>query len=495
MIQGIQWLKKWKIAMGSLFLFTAIALATIGGDPFEPEVSDFSQLAWTEAFSLLHQRLEEEYAFTEWKGIQWNTLWERSYARIERAQEKGDFESYYLALREYLHAIPDGHVSCANLIEIDEKHVGGGFGFSVAKVADGRLIITWVDAKSAAWEAGIRPRAEILEWNGESAKPAFDRVSTAFAGNSATDEDLDLKRTWYFVRAPVGAVVTMAFANEADAEPKTVCLRAYEDEGVTFKRSYPSAILSDGVRDAFIDKPNPDPLPESMVETALLEDKILYIRVWGELDADLANAGSAPSTLDLFRKAIKRAIETPTRGIIVDLRNNVGGLDEMAAQILGSFYPEPTFYEYQLGYNKNTKRFERMMADAENDTEALYIRPAPDQYTGRVIALVNSRCVSSGEGIAMGIRNLPNGDTLGFFGTNGSFGLSGSVAVMPGSLTVHWPCGQSLGEDGRVQLDSRDGVGGVAPTIRIPMTVENAIRVANGIDVELEAAVRLLMAE
>jgi len=27
------------------------------------------------------------------------------------------------------------------------------------------------------------------------------------------------------------------------------------------------------------------------------------------------------------------------------------------------------------------------------------------------------------------------------------------------------------------------------------MTVENAIRVANGIDVELEAAVRLLMAE
>jgi carboxyl-terminal processing protease len=81
-----------------------------------------------------------------------------------------------------------------------------------------------------------------------------------------------------------------------------------------------------------------------------------------------------------------------------------------------------------------------------------------------------------------------------FMGTNGSFGLSGSEALMPGDLLVRWPSGQSLDENKNIQLDSRDGVGGVSPSIRIPMTFENALRVANGEDVELEEAMRILSA-
>ena len=93
----------------------------------------------------------------------------------------------------------------------------------------------------------------------------------------------------------------------------------------------------------------------------------------------------------------------------------------------------------------------------------------------------------------MGIRNLPQGRTVGFFGTNGSFGLAGDEARMPGDLEVHFPFGHSRNDAMEIQLDSReDGVGGVLPTDHVPMTPENALRMAQGEDVELEYAVRLM---
>lgn len=151
---------------------------------------------------------------------------------------------------------------------------------------------------------------------------------------------------------------------------------------------------------------------------------------------------------------------------------------------------EPAFYEYQndYDYHAGTRRIIRSMPDSE----ALMITPADTVFTGRVIALINQKCVSSGEGLAQGIRNLPNGDTLGFYGTNGSYGLTGSEAVMPEGLTVAWPAGQSLDREKRIQIDSKDGVGGIEPTIRIPMTRERALMVAQGEDVELREAIRIL---
>ncbi|MDD2422008.1 MAG: S41 family peptidase, partial [Heliobacteriaceae bacterium] len=251
-------------------------------------------------------------------------------------------------------------------------------------------------------------------------------------------------------------------------------------------------VVSDKLRDAILDVENPNPMPGAMVEKKTLNGNISYIKIWGEIDADLQQTGKAPSTLELLRSAVKESIEEKSTGLILDLRNNLGGLDAMGADILGSFYSEKTFYEYASCYNSATGERKIEPANPKTGEPALDIRPAQPCYTGRIIALINTKCVSTGEGIAMGIRNLPNGETLGFFGTNGSFGLSGAEAVMPGGLIVKWPSGQSLDVNKNIQLDSRDGIGGVSPSIRIPMSAQNAIRVANGEDVELEEAIRIL---
>ncbi len=477
-----------------LTILAAAVLLSAGISVFpnlSAQTSDFSGLAWVDAFDGLYGRMSKEYAFTEWKGIDWPRLHDKYTTDIKKAQSEKNFDAYYLALRAYVNEFPDGHVRVDNLAEIDNKYVGGGFGLAAAKLDDGTIIAPWVDEAGLAWAGGMRNGARLLEWNGQPVADAVSQVSTVFAGTSATNENLECKKLQYLVRASVGTRVEVKYQNPGDVAPRSIALTAYNDGGLSLKKAYPDSVVSEKLRAMFLNIENPDPVPQAMVETTTLEGNVGYIKIWGELDADLQQTGQMQSTLDLLRLAVQKANDAQATGIILDLRSNIGGLDAMAADILGSFYADKTLFEYQQMYNPATGKFE--IQQAESDSEALYIKPALPLFRGKVIALINQKCVSSCEGIAMGIRNLPNGETLGFYGTNGSFGLAGAEAKMPGEVTVHWPSGRSLDKNREIQLDSKDYQGGVSPSIRIPMTAENATRAARGQDVELEAAVRAIL--
>lgn len=63
---------------------------------------------------------------------------------------------------------------------------------------------------------------------------------------------------------------------------------------------------------------------------------------------------------------------------------------------------------------------------------------------------------------------------------------------MPEGIDIRYPYGRSLNKEGVIQLDSRNGVGGISPDFVVPMTSENAIRFAKGEDVLLEYAEKKL---
>ena len=199
---------------------------------------------------------------------------------------------------------------------------------------------------------------------------------------------------------------------------------------------------------------------------------------------------------DEFKEAIQYFTDLDVPGIIVDLRANMGGSDSLAAALSGFFYQAPAFYEYQNWYNNITGTFENILLDDENAiigrNVALNISPQTPHYEGPVIVIVNPLTISSGEGVAMAIQNLPQRQVLGFWGTNGSFGMTGGEATMPGDYKLHFPYGQSLNSNRTVQLDSRNGVGGVHPDIAVPKTLENMAAYSNGEDVELDYAVQTL---
>nr|WP_320025785.1 S41 family peptidase [uncultured Acetobacterium sp.] len=488
-------MKKHKIrALIIIVGFVLVVTATLSWlnkpSPATDYKDDFSNLTWTMAFEELHQTLSTEYAFTDWKAINWGKLHQKYLAKIEKAQLNQDFNAYYLSLRAYLNEIPDGHVRMNNLKEIDDQYIGGGFGLAVAKIDDGDVIVTWVDESSQAWVAGIRPGDLLLSWNGQPINEALDSASTLFGGTSATTENLEIKKAAYLVREPVGTEIELGDQTPAASQAASVSLVAYDDNGLSLRKNYPDSVVSNKLRDMFVGVDNSDPVPDAMVESKMLDDRICYLKILGELDADLQETGTVLSTLELVSKAIDTAQQNNAQGLILDLRNNIGGLDQMTADILGHFYQQKTFFEYQNLYNPDTNTFElQLMADG---SQALSIEPAEPYFNGQIIVLINPKCVSSGEGLAMGMQNLPNAETLGFYGTNGSFGLAGAEAKMPGELTVHWPSGQSLNEDKIIQLDSQHGIGGVSPDIRLSMTAQNAIHLANGEDVELAEAIKAL---
>ena len=458
-----------------------------------PVMEDLSSLAWSAAFDKLHGKLSREYAFTDWKGIDWSALYRKFKPMIDQAQASNNFTEYYLTLRKYVHSIPDGHVRATNIGSIDNQYISGGFGFSATKLSDGTVIASWVDETGDAYAQGLRAGAELIEWNGLAIKLALQQVPTFFGTNSATAEELANQQVRYLTRAPIHTKALLVFAN--NGERSKIAMTAYDDKRKSLAHVYPMPIVSDGLRELIVGAENPQQPPESMVETKMLKGNIGYIKLWGEFDADFQNTGKAPSTLGLFRAALDEFNKAKAKGLIIDIRNNVGGLDSMVADMLASFYREKTLYEYQNSFNTATGARE-IRADASRQSNGadpgLYIEPGASVFLGPVVALINSKCVSSGEGLAMGIKNSPRGETVGFYGTHGSFGLAGGEAKMPGNIAVHWPYGQSLDKNRQVQIDSRGGIGGVSPSIRIPMTKENALKISRGKDVELEWAMEVV---
>lgn len=275
------------------------------------------------------------------------------------------------------------------------------------------------------------------------------------------------------MRAPVGTQVEVTFRNEGGSSAQTTNLTAVADDHETLSRANFAAAAD----------------VSTVVSCEILSSG------YGHLNATYEP--SDQSAYDDFKAAIQYFVDADVPGLILDIRGNRGGNDGMAAAWSGFFYESTTFYEYQEFYNTLTGQFALGVEDANGAVTpggSSMIMPQAPFFGKKVVALVNPGTISSGEGVAMGIGRAPLGQVLGFYGTNGSFGMVGDGVLMPLSIEIGFPYGRSLDETRTIQLDSKNGRGGVAPTIRVPLTKEAAIAFANGEDPELSYAIAWLEA-
>jgi len=178
---------------------------------------------------------------------------------------------------------------------------------------------------------------------------------------------------------------------------------------------------------------------------------------------------------------VQAASANNSPGIILDLRFNNGGDDNLASCMAGWFVDKPVFYEYGTKYDPGLKKFVTVW---EARTA-----PRPDRYTGSVAVLVSPYTISSGEGVPMVFERSGYGTIIGYYGTNGAFGMETTGAYLPLNMTVMFPDGASLDQNGKIQVDSNATLnGGVAPELRVPLTEENLARSMAGEDVQLAYA-------
>jgi Periplasmic protease len=202
---------------------------------------------------------------------------------------------------------------------------------------------------------------------------------------------------------------------------------------------------------------------------------------------------------DAVVEALKAFKTAGVTSLVLDLRGNRGGSDQVAADISGFFAGEEAFYERTAWYNASSGRFDLAYSDLfaqtfELSDRALWVVPRGPHFEGEIAVLVNPATISSGEGLAMAIGRLPDAKVLGFYGTHGSFGLIPWPLAMPEGFAFEYPIGRSLDASGRIQIDAdASGSGGIQPSIRVPRTAETMAAFASGTDVELEYARRWLI--
>lgn len=455
-----------------------------------PDSADFSdQTDWVAAFDDAHRKFSAEYALTEWKGVDWNDLYRRHVEAIRVAAATGSVQAYFVALHQYLFDIDDGHVSMpitpsnADLVNgLIRQQSGGGYGLGLAELDDGTVIAARVSPGGPGAIAGIQPGARIVRWGSRDVAAAIDAVdpgSLAAATHMATRIHQRLEQVRLLTRAPVDTTVEVVYRNPGETGTRTTILRAVDD-----------ALAGLHLLDF---APAPSAADEAAIVWSSARDGYRFIRLTAL--AHLDDVARSPE--DIWTKiqaAVAQANNEGSPAIVLDIRGNHGGYDALAAMVCGLFTSAPTFYEIIEMFDKRTGNFVNLSTDFETGelADRSMITPRKPQYTGKVVALVNPRTLSSGEGLARCVRDNPNGAVVGFHGTRGSFAAAGGEIVMPGGITLHYPYGRAVDADRSVLIDSRNGVGGVLPTVPVARTQANVLAYANGEDPEFRAAVAYL---
>ena len=466
-------MKKNKLILIKNLLSAILLVLTITGCKvanIEPEQTGNSNNI-TSRFEALHNELSTRYAFSEWKSIDWNAKYQVFYPQIARAESENDNKKYYLALRGYVHSIPDTHVRLSESSDrgrelfnnVRFQEIGGSFGFILIGLDDGRIVFSILSSGGPAEQAGIKFGAEIIKWNGQPINTALKNVPLLWASAGLATNEIRKIHQYYFIsRGSVGSTASVTFRNPSTDEklqPVTVQLTAVDD-------NYQSWYIFQNFFQVNISG--------AITEYNILPEGYGYLKITTE----------NLTTISQVETAMQSFITNKVPGIILDLRDNNGGYDQVAADICGFFYNEQSHYEHIYSINLNTGIFEH--------SNTINIEPRSLYFDGKIIVLVGPFCLSSGEGPPKYIQMLPNGEVISFYGSNGSFGISGAQFNMPNGLIVNYANGQSRDVNHVIQIDGNaEGIGGITPDLRVPINEKtlNAAIIEKK-DVELEFAIQ-----
>ena len=443
-------------------------------------IEDYSNLSWSSAFLAFHNLINERYAFAQWRAVGFDTHYATWAPVIADAEKRGDKAAYFRALQGYLHAIPDGHVAvlpAAGDFGAKYADIGGGYGIALTRLDSGDVIVSYVANGSAAERAGIRFGNKVTAWNGKEIHEAINATPYIWAVKKpSTAEGIRLQQSRLLTRAPVGTEAIVRITYGGIPHPRIISLTAYDDGADTLKRT--TFFLGKQINDIGAANMLTDILPQ------LSNDTLTYRTLPGGY-AYIAIYGESYEVYQPFKAAMLDAIAKKAPGVVIDLRYNGGGDDNLASCFAGWFVDRPVFYEYTTQYDPGTRQFP-VVSEA-------WTRPQPNRYTGPVAVLVSPDTISSGEGLPMVFAKTGTGKIISFYGTNGAFGMNGPRAILPLGMYIFFPDGASLDRNRVIQVDSNAALtGGNSPQIRVPLNEETVARAMAGEDVQLTRAMEWL---
>lgn len=435
------------------FRFYKEARPTIDLIEGEIGVHDLSELSYPEAFEAFFEQASREYPFTAEKKIDWEALRAEFGPLFERVNDQ---ESFFRTFQEFAYRIPDGHVGLFDQDVFFEDY-GGGLGLVLAELSDGKVIAASVLSGLPADRAGIRPGAEIIEWDGSPVAEAIEQVIPGLRPSS-TGHHRRISQVAFLTRMPVRAEVTFTYRNPGASQVEQARLR--------------SVLEVDSLIEA-LPALQEDPLGLP-VEARILEPSGLgYIRINSFSDDDNLMAR-------LWHRHMENLIELEVPGLILDVQVNGGGNPGLARDFAGYFFDREIELYQGLYFNEISGEFKAT-------TDVNSIQPGPLYYRGLLAVLIGPNCISACEGFAYALGQEGRSVLIGHYPTAGAFGEVGRGQYrLPGDISFQIPTGRPETPSGELLIEGT----GVLPDIQVPVTVESA---TGQIDAVLDTAIQTLM--
>ena len=460
-----------------------------------PMVHNYTRYSYTESFKKMLKTMEQEYCLNSWKEIDYDELLETYLPRVEEAERNRDEAAYSAIITEVTYYFYDSHVgpylTDDTRFATCEYLSGNDYGLSMIRIDDGSVIAVLVEPGCEAATKGIHNGTTIISWDNRDINEAVEDVECIYPGLPfPVEENEDIFRP-IFLAGKGGESVSITFLDDNGNERSILVQKTgnYEDRlSVAI-----NCLLHDGD-----DYQN--------FYSCMLDDRCGYLQITSECYDALGDNISAikkgyyPELTEYYAELIENLEDKGMKYLVIDIRNNGGGYDSVAGA-LASLFADKKSHMVSFGYED---------AKGYHIAESQYIFPDGRYADIPVVVLVNSNCMSAGDGMAKFLGDCPNVTLMGITASSGVNQNNGGYIYLTDNICVTYPVFLSLSEDGEPFIDTNHTRENKIPLdVAIPITGENAKNIFSidnydreamekgkivfKRDVELEYAVRYLL--
>ena len=397
-------------------------------------LNDYSDLSYLQAWQELFERTRTTYPFADEKHLDWDAIYSTVTPLIKRATSDLEFD---LAIATFGALIPDTHISYLSAA-VTRQFLIGGVGIEALAVTDAdQVVVTRVGSGSPAERAGIAPGAVLLTVDGDPALQALDETPLLIT-SASTPHSRRFFQAATMLQGPVGSRVQLVWRDPDGSEGEATLIREVDVTAllVAFEPGDPA---------------------EGVITARMLDSGLGYISVRGFAE-DVSQADR------IFGEELHKLLDAGAKGIILDVRNNTGGLIQLAMSIAGRFFPD-YIRIFDLYYADGAGGFAY-----RGFVETLVGEP---YYGGPVALLVNEMTGSAGDIFAYAMHTGNRAIVVGHTPTGGFTGeVSDGQYTLPSGLNMQIPTGRPV--DPATGETLIEGVG-VAPDVRVPVTIESLL--------------------
>ena len=282
---------------------------------------------YVEDFNKAFKEMKTHYVLADYKGIDWDTLYETYLPQFEAADKNHDAAADYLAWNAFTAEFHDGHVAYSPkdediMNQALHEICGNDYGLSLMMLTNGNIVAVNVEPDSAVARAGVHNGTVVTAWDGKGMEEAAAKAEETYVKLQGY---ATLENEAFYHALPIagmgGDSITISFLDDTGKE-QTINI---EKIGNYKNRWEDSAERIDQGRE--ISNLAWETLDEN---TALMRMRFMQYDAQQNFD----------QMEEDIRSKLLELKETGTENLIFDLRNNSGGSGSYVKHIVKLIAPE-----------------------------------------------------------------------------------------------------------------------------------------------------------